>query len=801
MGRSPTLPSSVKKVDRQAWAKYRSSAPAILYPDYVGEMIDYARELNPAQLEAVERLDGPVLVVAGAGSGKTRTIVYRLARLLEAGIPASSILLLTFTRKAAQEMLERARGLLAVHASDALSPSRRAVDGVTGGTFHSFAYSVLRVFQPEGFSRPPSIMDGTDMPAALQQCREALGVGKKDKSFPKNQTVLAMLSKARNKELALEEVLRREAFHLLPHVAALTELGEAYAVFKREKALLDYDDLLFELERALAGRPEVAAWCRNRYRYLMVDEYQDTNPVQARIAALTAGAENPNLMVVGDDAQSIYAFRGADVRNILRFPEEFPGTAVIRLEENYRSTRPVLDLANAVMENASEAFKKHLFTRREGGALPNVIRPLSDRSQAGIAVNRIVELLRRHPAGEIAVLFRSGFHSYHLELELNKIGLRFRKYGGIRYAEAAHVKDVMSYVRLLQNPLDFPAFARLAGLADGVGPKTCLKLYNLLASGDRGALMAGLKRFPDVASDLAFIDELRALPDTPARVLDKAVNHYRPRLEANFPDDHPKRLQGLEQLVGIAASYTDLDLFTADLSLDEPLRRDEEQEGIVLSTIHSAKGLEWKAVLILDLVEDRFPSRHSLARSEDFEEERRLMYVACTRAAEHLDLFVPASVYDRSGGGALPAVPSPFVREVPPGLYTEWRETYSGALVEASRTPSSDAFQASRAAGTGSGAAAYAADAMERLRASQARNDVSARKPERAGEAEPEGASVMGRPGGPALPPEACGFCRHKIFGRGKIVQFLPPDKYRVNFPGIGLKVIMAAYLSMEEQQ
>ena len=777
-------------------------------------MIDYAKELNPAQRETVERLEGPVLVVAGAGSGKTRTIVFRLARLLEAGVPASSILLLTFTRKAAQEMLERARRLLASHASPQVTEHRRAVDAVTGGTFHSFAYSVLRVFPPEGFNRAPTIMDGTDMPAALQQCREALGVGKKDKSFPKNQTILSFLSKSRNKELSLDEVLRRDAFHLLPHLDAMSELGTAYAAFKRDKGLLDYDDLLFELERALRERPEVAAWCHNRYRYLMVDEYQDTNPVQARIAALAAGSAHPNLMVVGDDAQSIYAFRGADVRNILGFPEQFPGSAVIRLEENYRSTRPVLDLANSVLENAAEGFKKHLFTQREGGAKPNVIRPLSDRSQAGIAARRIVELLRRYPASEIAVLFRSGFHSYHLELELNKIGLRFRKYGGIRYAEAAHVKDAMSYVRLMQNPLDYPAFARLAGLAKGVGPKTCLKLYTLLTSGDREGLVNGLKKYPDLAGDLAFVETLRALPDTPAHMLDKVVRHYQPRLEDQFPDDHPRRLQGLEQLIGIAAAYTDVDLFTADLSLDEPLHRDEEHEGIVLSTIHSAKGLEWQAVLILDLVEDRFPSRHSLARSEDFEEERRLMYVACTRAAEHLDMFVPSSVYDRSGGGAMPAVPSPFVREIPSDLYMEWQETYSGTLVEVTRGAFSSTYAqpSARPGAPSRGAAAFAADAMDRLRQNRQAQDalqagahdaMHSSTHDDTTDHEPEPASALGRAAGgqsgPALPPEACGFCRHKIFGRGKIVQFLPPDKYRVNFPGIGLKVIMAAFLSMEK--
>ena len=746
-------------------------------------MIDYEKALNPAQLEAATTLDGPVLVVAGAGSGKTRTIVYRLARLVESGVPASSILLLTFTRKAATEMLDRARLLL----SGGSFPDE-GFAAAQGGTFHSYAYSILRVFPPEGYSPRLTVMDNADVLAALQHCREDLKAGKSDRSFPKNQTVQSLLSKSRNKELSLEAVLSRDAPHLLPHAAAMEEISRAYAVYKREKNLLDYDDLLFSLEETLLASPEALAWCRARHSHLMVDEYQDTNPVQARLAALAAGLSpetvravkssgilavkaprlesgSPgNIMVVGDDAQSIYAFRGADVRNILRFPDLFPRSRLIRLEENYRSTQPILDLGNALLKQASEGFAKHLYTRRAAGLKPNLVRPLSDRSQAALVAARLAELSRIYPPGEIAVLFRAGFHSYALEVQLNKMGLGFRKQGGIRYAEAAHIKDALSFVRLVLNPLDFTAFARMTGLCRGIGAKTCLKIYRALLSGDKGALAAATARFPDLAEDLAFLSVRREADDPPAVLFSRVIEHYTTRLKLIHPDDYPRRIQGLEQLVTIAAAYEDLDLFVADLSLDDPLREETEGGRLVLSTVHSAKGLEWSAVLILDLVEDRFPSRHALVRPEDYEEERRLLYVACTRARDVLDLYAPSSLYDRSGGGSVPSAPSPFVRELSSALFTEWRENPAGVLTEGTR------------------------------RAAPRRREAEDPFPAEEGEG-----SSPDLPAGPASPPGRLGFCRHKTFGRGKIVQYLPPDRYRVHFPGIGLKVILAPYLLLEE--
>lgn len=800
--------------------------------------------LNEAQREAVTAPEGPMLVIAGAGSGKTRTIVHRLAWLVEQGWQAQSILLLTFTRKAAQEMLDRASMLL-----------EHQLVGVQGGTFHGFAFSVLRHYPPTWARERGglTVMDSSDSAAAIHHCKDSLGIGKGDRSFPKTQTVISLLSKARNKEMDVDEVLHREAQHLLPHASEIVRLGSAYATYRREHALLDYDDLLFELEAMLRERPEILDMQRARFRQILVDEYQDTNRVQARLVRLLAGEPDTggNVMAVGDDAQSIYAFRGATVHNILDFPKLFPGTRVVRLEENYRSVQPVLDIANAVLENAPEGYRKHLFSRRPMPVETPVrlYRPLSDLSQAQLVGRRIGELLHSCRPCEIAVLFRAGYQSYHLEVELNKRGIRFRKYGGLRYAEASHVKDVLAFVRLVSNPLDLPSFERVSSLSKGVGPKTALKLYAMAARGDDAALSKGCARFPELLDDLTLVSTLRVEKSTPAAIVRDVLEHYRPRLEVLYPDDWPRRLQGLEELTTIAANYEDLNLFLGDLSLESPeeQEREDEENRVILSTVHSAKGLEWSAVLVLDLVEDRFPSRHALGRADDFEEERRLMYVACTRARETLDLFVPLALYNRAAGGQEPATPSPFVRELPLhalDALDEMYESYGGVLARRKAEPpsamsgalpgsmftpfSSKHMRQGTKQRFGSPDDPFASDDpftqddgdsawSNNPRASTGKQDSAgddrylreladnpeieeAPRHQRNGKAHGTPAPAFERdiPAKLKLKPGELGFCHHRIFGRGKIVESLPPDKYRVNFPGMGLKVILAAYLTLE---
>lgn len=740
--------------------------------------------LNAAQREAVTAPEGPILVIAGAGSGKTRTIVYRLAWLAEQGCDPRSMLLLTFTRKAAQEMLSRASQLL-----------EQQIYGVQGGTFHSFAFSVLRRYPPAWSRSPVSIMDTADSTAALKACKEALNIGKGDRSFPQKQAVLALISKARNKELSFEDVLSREAQHLLPHASAFERLAEAYQNYKREHALLDYDDLLFELERLFLEEPEILESQRLRFTQIMVDEYQDTNKVQARLVRLLAGSRG-NIMAVGDDAQSIYAFRGATVHNILDFPKLFENTRIIRLEENYRSVQPVLDVANELLLHSTEGYEKHLFSHRP---MPEekpvtLYRPLSDLTQAQLVARRIEELLETHEPKDIAVLFRSGYQSYHLEIELKKRAVSFRKYGGLRYAEAAHVKDVMAFARLVVNPLDLPSFDRIAALSKGIGSKTSRKLFELSCGGDEKALEKACKRWPDFKENMALIAGLRLDKASPKDAIARILEHYRPKMEELFPEDWPRRLQGLEEMSAIASSYEDLQLFVADVSLDSPEEDPQNDDGknITLSTVHSAKGLEWPCVIIIDLVEDRFPSRHSVVRPEDFEEERRLMYVACTRAKDTLDLFSPLSLYSRIFGGQEPATPSPFIRELPLDMLDEIQENYGGVLLKRTVVEPSRALAARQK--TQSTLSSFLNIRQKKTPAQKKTPDIDEEESEEKSLERDAGKAPMTT----RRDPSRLGFCRHRIFGRGKIVEELPPDKYRVHFPGLGLKIILADYLTME---
>lgn len=823
-------------------------------------IIDYPKALNPAQLEAVTYGNGPLLVIAGAGSGKTRTLVYRLARLVEDGVDPSQILLLTFTRKAAAEMTKRAALLLVGSDASEFSGEKthqlhqahlphqphnptayaghsshmaHAGINVRGGTFHAFAYSVLRRFRPRGYEGDLSLMDGPDILSALQHCKEKLELGKGDRSFPKNQTIVSFLSKCRNKESSLEDVLRGEAMHLMPYAEDLIRLGNAYADFKHKHCLLDYDDLLFELENLFTQKPEVLELQRGIFSHIMVDEYQDTNRVQARLTQMLAG-QGGNILAVGDDAQSVYAFRGADVQNILDFPKLFPGAKVITLEENYRSVQPVLDLTNSILLSARQSYPKNLFTRLQGGSLPKLIKPISDMSQSNQVVQTIKDLLYKYPAREIAVLFRAGYHSYHVEVQLNREKIPFRKYGGLRYTDAAHIKDVLSLARLVLNPLDLPSFVRVAGLFKGIGPKTAQKLYaaastGLTSSNAPDLAKAGAK-FPEFLKLLDQIVELRNTQMQPGLMLETLIEAYEPLLKIHYPDDYPYRQQALEELLRIAQPYDELDLLISDLSLEDPgdEQRNEQEEAITLSTVHSAKGLEWSAVLIIDLVQNRFPSRHAVLRDEDYEEERRLLYVACTRAKEELYLYAPATLYHRESGGHEPVNLSPFLNELPRERYEEWLESYGGQLRKRSApanlhndpfapaplgqardrqqreiNPTLDVYGARPdflpSFSSSSAPANFAGRAFDSM------NDFPKRGVERvesnAGHDSKESSTTKSAAVISPLnmPKGQSGYCSHKIFGRGKIIQHIPPDKYRVNFPGFGLKVIMANFLVLEE--
>jgi DNA helicase-2/ATP-dependent DNA helicase PcrA len=618
-----------------------------------------AEELNEAQRAAVAHEEGPLLVIAGAGSGKTRTLTHRVARLVAEGVPPAAILLLTFTRKASQEMLQRAARLL-----------DDRCEHVAGGTFHSFANAKLRQYARHA-NLPPdfAILDRPDAEDLIGLLRKDLGAAVKGRPLPRKSTLADLFSRAVNKVLSIEEVMEADSPHLLEHLEVITAVGEAYDARKREHHFLDYDDLLVWFQRLLQDSPETRRRISGGYRYLMVDEYQDTNKIQAEILCLIAGS-NHNLMVVGDDSQSIYSFRGANFRNIMDFPSLFPGTRIIGLEENYRSTQPILNLTNIIIERAREKFPKNLFTRKTGGSLPRLVEAEDENSQSLFIVEQIAQLHRRGvPLREVAVLFRAGFHSFDLEIELARAGVPFIKVGGFKFTESAHIKDVLAHLRVIANPLDRISWHRILLLIEKIGPRSAQRIYERIAAAGPG--LEGLLAIEMKNTQIERLKELfRGIGDadmSPPRMGAAVVEYYLPLLKRNF-DDHPRRAKDLEQLLGILERYDRLEQFLTDMALEPPNISAEnrlyaaagEEDRLVLSTIHSAKGLEWHSVFVLWTLDGRFPSIHALSREEDMEEELRLMYVAATRARQNLFFTYPRQVYDRSLGIVL-SHPSRFI--------------------------------------------------------------------------------------------------------------------------------------------
>jgi ATP-dependent DNA helicase UvrD/PcrA len=624
--------------------------------------ISYAQDLNPAQLEAVTHTKGALLVIAGAGSGKTRTLTYRVARLVEEGISPSSILLLTFTRKSADEMLKRASQLL-----------DQRCEKVSGGTFHSFAHTILRKHATHvGYDPRFVVIDRPDAESLIGMLRKEMGFSAAYRSFPRKQTLANIFSKATNKMMPVDEVVFDDYPHLSEYLEAMVSLQSEYAKRKVQHAFFDFDDLLIYLRRLLQEDPAVREKLSEKYHYLLVDEYQDTNQLQADIICLLAGKEK-NVMVVGDDSQSIYAFRGANFKNIIDFPKLFPGTRIIRLEENYRSVQPILDLANVIIDSAQEKYTKTLFTKNESGAQPVLVSVGDENSQSQFIVDKIRSLGKQGvPLEDIAVLFRAGFHSFDLEIELSKLSIPFIKVGGFKFMEAAHIKDVLAHLRVLSNPHDRISWYRILLLIEKIGPTTAERIFGSIETKNVG--YSGIADAPSRKAFAAGLDRLKDLftridPTTHsvARLGEDILAYYTPILEDKF-DDYPKRAKDLEQLLIIMARYTHLERFLTDMALEPPnvsiedtfLTEQSEESRLTLSTIHSAKGLEWHTVFIIWALDGRFPSLRSLEKSEDIEEELRLMYVAATRAKENLFIVYPMAFYDRNVGMTLNR-PSRFV--------------------------------------------------------------------------------------------------------------------------------------------
>lgn len=610
--------------------------------------LDYRKELNDAQYRAATTVEGPLLIIAGAGTGKTRTLVYRVAHLIDIGVDPRSILLLTFTRRAAEEMLRRASLLIDSRCTQ-----------VAGGTFHSFANLVLRQFgRRMGLSPSFTIMDRSDSEDAIQLLRTEMGLNYKDRRFPRKQTVAEIFSMAVNKQTPVPDLLERDYPHLLDSLDDLLRLYERYMDYKTTKALLDYDDLLTKLKDLLSNQEEVRSRLSRIYQFIMVDEYQDTNYLQAQIIRLLAATHN-NVAVVGDDAQSIYSFRGANFRNIMDFPEAFPETRIIKLEENYRSTQPILNLTNQIIQRAKERYEKRLFTRKQEGETPVLVQAESEQMQSRFVCQKILELREEGvPLWDIAVLFRSSFHSFDLELELARHNIPFIKRGGFQFMETTHIKDLLAHLRILANPQDTISWNRVLLLLEGVGPQAGQKIIGwLLAGGQPAERLRTFQAKPKIAHELktlAQVLEYAAQAERPAEQTQYLMQYYAPILKRTHPDDHPKRLRDLEHFQGITDRYRSLERLLADMALEPPndsvggvLAVDPDEGPVILSTIHSAKGLEWHSVFIIWALEGRFPSFYNINTDEELEEERRLLYVAATRAKENLFISYPIKIFDR----------------------------------------------------------------------------------------------------------------------------------------------------------
>lgn len=635
-------------------------------------VINYKNELNPAQYEAASAVEGAYLIIAGAGSGKTRTLVYRVARLIELGNQPQSILLLTFTRKAANEMMNRAAMLLDNRCSK-----------INGGTFHSFANSILRKYAKAiGFESSFTILDQGDSQDVINLIRSQSGLAKKEKRFPNKQTLNKVFSLSVNTERKVEDIILDDYPHFYEQIDQILAIQKIYGSYKKKNNLLDYDDLLIYLRDFLCSLSPSAKSLLQSFNFVMVDEYQDTNKLQASVvSALTQLKQN--IMVVGDDSQSIYAFRGANFKNIMDFPNLYNNVKIIKLEENYRSTPEVLNFANKVVDEAIEKYPKVLFSQKQSGELPVIVATQNENLQSKFIVEKILEL---HEEGielkDIAVLFRSSYSSFDLEIELNKANIPFIKFGGMKFVETAHIKDVLAFLRISLNPKDVVSWYRILLLHEGVGPKTAERILDEIATGN-----LSLNRDPHSDSKTKLNDKIFRLLEilyslhtkngTPTEKAQQVIDYYLPIFKDKY-DDFNKRKKDLDIFLNITEKYHSMESLLSDMAIEPPIdsvvdleETTKEDEFVTLSTIHSAKGLEWHSVFVIHAIDGFFPSYRSIDKLENLEEERRLMYVAVTRAKQNLFISYPMNIYDRESGTTL-SKPSRFIANITEELAEGW---------------------------------------------------------------------------------------------------------------------------------
>ena len=657
--------------------------------------IDYARELNAQQYAAVTAEEGPALVIAGAGAGKTRTLTYRVAWLIEHGTPPDRILLLTFTNKAAKEMMRRVSDLLG-----------NDVSNLWGGTFHSVGNRILRRHAEVLGWRPDfTILDREDARDLLQACVDESGIDVKETRFPKPDVLGDIFSMALNTGRSIAETLAQDYDHFTPLANKIEDIAARYRARKQSTNGMDFDDLLTQWLRVLKEFPDLRDFYQRRFQFILVDEYQDTNSLQGELIDRLA-AVHKNVMVVGDDAQSIYAWRGANFKNILEFPKRYFGCQTFKIEVNYRSTPEILAFANAAIAPNIHQFQKELAPARPSGVKPVVVACMDAGEQASFVAQRALELRDEGiPIAEMAVLYRSHFHALELQFELTRRNIPFSITSGIRFFEQAHVKDVAAYLKLVHNPRDEISFKRIARMMPGVGGKSADKLWNVFRAAccvpeldSEHATRNTQHAAPPLAVTLQHCSravpkktaaawaqftatiaqlcapEIRAKTDTMIRlVLEAGYEDYLKATYTNFRN----RLEDLEQLAAFSRQFPTVEDFLTQLALltnveaedDKP--REDDHEKIRLSSIHQAKGLEFRVVFVIMLCDGLFPSSRSIDAAEGEEEERRLFYVAVTRAKDELYLSHPLMRFIQGGGDAMQQ-PSRFLADIPVELREEW---------------------------------------------------------------------------------------------------------------------------------
>lgn len=634
----------------------------------LGLKVDYASELNPDQLLAATTIDGKVLVIAGAGSGKTKTLTYRTSYLLENGVTPKSILLLTFTRKAANEIKSRAKTLLNNTLSDDelsedILPTSKALNDITSGTFHSFCNMLLRQYSGLlGINPRFTILDTGDSEDAIDLIHKEKKYPAQTKSqaFPRKKTLQNIISTSRNRRIHIRNLIESSYPDIAVHIPIIEQLAIDFHEYKRANHLYDFDDIISQVVRHLKTNDTFRQMLQNQYRYIMVDEYQDTNIPQKQLIDLICEPESVSLMVVGDDNQSIYAFRGANYENILLFGETYPEASLIKLEQNYRSTPAVLNYINALSAQITLGYQKQLYSNATITGEKPIFSRLSDETkEAKFIADKIIELKPDQDYNDFAVLCRTSFQSNYVQLEFMERHIPFIVVGGIKFVERRHIKDVLAFIKILYNPNDTIAWHRILTLFQGVGAVTATRLTQAINADNNSfepLLTAKFAKKSEQLEPLYHTLTKANQAESVETIIEHVLEFYVPILKT-LEENWRERNEDFRVLKNLATEYSSLDNFLENLALDPPndsvattsQPEENDKDKVTISTIHSAKGLEWPVVFVNSLVDGITPHHRSLDDFEELEEERKLFYVACSRAKTRLYLTAPDYFASYSG--------------------------------------------------------------------------------------------------------------------------------------------------------